>query len=318
MKIILNSDVMFTSKLIRARLPSRLHDLATECARTGVVIAIPRTTLLEVERRQKELVTEAISELERAYNALKEAEISFEEKNSSEVFSVPDVVELFKHLGVKVEIVEPTLEDYHDAHLRACLHLNPQPPGRKSDEMRDLLIWVMALRLAKDGGGILLSRDEVHTHDRGNEEADTAGLLRANDIGEGLELLGVESPSGKLVRILLDPIWQDLRNAELPLPPTIGLRKVENATFVRGERGIESAKFDLHLGSLSGGMLKASVDIAIQGEDITDVTIRQINVDGELWRDGALTIRTNKNVPLVASSSEEALAALREVLGEEL
>ncbi len=318
MRIILNSDLMFTSKLIRARLPSRLRELATECARTGVVIAMLRTTLLEVERRQTELVTEAVSELERAYSALKEAEISFEEKNSSEVFSLPDVVELFKQLGVKVEIVEPTLDDYHDAHRRACLHLNPQPPNKKSDEMRDLLILVMALRLAQDGGAILLSRDDVHTHERGDEEAQSAGLWRARDIGEGLELLGVESPTGRLVRLLLEAVWQDLRDAELPLQPMIGLRKVENASFLRGEQGIEKATFDLNLVSSNGGKLEASVDLAIQGEDITDISVKHINVDGEPWRDGEISIRTNKHVPLVGSSSEEALAALREVIGEDL
>ena len=57
--------------------------------------------------------------------------------------------------------------------------------------MRDLIIWTIALRLAKTGGGaILISRDEVHAHQRGSVEADAAKLHRAKTCDEALDLLG--------------------------------------------------------------------------------------------------------------------------------
>jgi hypothetical protein len=53
----------------------------------------------------------------------------------------------FLHLratGVQLEVENPKLEDYRNAERRACLHLSPQPPETKSDEMRDLVIWEVA------------------------------------------------------------------------------------------------------------------------------------------------------------------------------
>src|SRR2546421_10451680 len=116
---------------------------------------------------------------------------------------------------------------------RACLHLAPHPPDTESDEMRDFVIWAIALRLARVDTSILLSRDKLHTHVRGEEEARAAGLLRAKDVDEGLELLGVESPTAKLVRSILEPIWSDIRDERLPLPEMFQLRRVEEAAFIR-------------------------------------------------------------------------------------
>ena len=73
--------------------------------------------------------------------------------------------------------------------------------------MRDLVIWMVALRVARrDGGAILVSRDEVHTEERGDEEARSAGLLRARSWDEALEQLGRESPAGALARQLLEAV----------------------------------------------------------------------------------------------------------------
>ena len=245
MRIVVNSDILFTQKLVTTDLPSHLQKLPVECARVGAVIVLPRTALLEVERRQKQLMETEISTLERAYNTLRNAGVNFEERQSGELFSLPDFAELFRSAGAKVVVQEPLLEDFDDAHRRACLHLSPHPPDIKSDEMRDLVVWATALRLARDGGAILLSRDEVHTHGRGDEEASAVGLLRAKDIDGALELLGVESPTGRLVRLLLELVWDDLRFVGLPLPTRFSFRKIENAAFIQGKSGLERATFKL-------------------------------------------------------------------------
>jgi hypothetical protein len=93
----------------------------------------------------------------------------------------------FLHLratGVQLEVENPKLEDYRNAERRACLHLSPQPPETKSDEMRDLVIWKVALRVAKrDGKAILVSRDHVHSDERG-EAAEACGLLRVQSLDD--------------------------------------------------------------------------------------------------------------------------------------
>lgn len=318
MRVVLNSDILFTQKLIGTSLPPHLEKLAAECVRMDAVIVLPLTALLEVERRQKQLMEGEIASVERAFTTLRNAGIEFEERESSKLFTLPNLTDLFRNIGAKVAVEEPDLEDFADAHRRACLHLSPRPPDTKSDEMRDLVIWVMALRLAKDGGAILLSRDEVHTHDRGNEEASLAGLLRAKDIDEALELLGVESPALKLVRLMLEPIWGDLRGKELPLPEKFKIRKVEDAAFVRGHAGIEQARFKFETLTDKGGTLQAEVEIKREGEELTSLAFRKISIDEQPFGDTKLDVLINKPVPLPSSDVDEPLAELRDIIGNQL
>ncbi len=315
MKVVVNSDILFTQKLITARLPLHLEKLATECARVDAVIVLPRTALFEVERRQRQLMEGEIAAVERAFTTLRSAGVGFEEKESAKLFALPDLAELFRSIGARVAVEEPLLEDYNDAHRRACLHLPPHPPDTKSDEMRDLVIWVMALRLAQDGGAILLSRDEVHTHDRGDEEADEVGLRRATDVDEALEFLGVESPALKLVRLMLEPIWNDLRSPELPLTEEFRLRKVKDAAFVRGYAGIDKATFKIETSASTGGTLRAEVEIT-RGEEITSIAFREISIDGQPLGSGKVDILINRQVPLPSSDIDEPLAELRDIIGK--
>jgi hypothetical protein len=316
MRIILNSDILFTQSLITKSLPARWRKLATEAARLGAVIVLPRTALFEVDRQQQENLKKEINAVESAYNTLRNAGLGFEERELSELFALPDIAQLFRETGVKVEVAEPLLDDFHDAHRRACFHLSPHPPDTKSDEMRDLVIWAMALRLAKDGGAILLSRDTVHIHERGNDEAASVGLLRVNDIDEALERLAVESPTGSLARLLLEPIWADLRSAGLPVMAAFNLRKIGNAVFVQGESGLERATFNLETAAESGGTLQAEVDIRRMGDEIRSVSLSNVSVDGMAWEAGSITVHLNKAAPLPSLNLDEPLSELKETIGE--
>lgn len=307
MRIVLNSDILYTNWRLRTGLPPPLEKLAVECSKIGAVIVLPRTALLEMERHQTELMESEIRVVEKAYNKLRSLGIAFEEREAAGLFELPDVAELFRVTGAKVEIEEPLLEDFHDAHRRACLHLAPHPPAGKSDEMRDLVIWAMALRLAKNGDVILLSRDEVHTHDRGEDEASSVGLLRAKDVDEALEHLGIERPARKLVRLLLEPIWNDLRAGGLPLLAEPNIRKIEDAAFIQGESGLERATFKLHTGAESGGTLRAEIDITRAEEVIKSASLREISIDGQVWEDGALYIPLNQPVSLPSPDLDEPL-----------
>src|SRR5262249_18263042 len=118
MRILINSDILYSDRL--TKLPRQLQKFAEECAKTGAIIVLTRTTLLEVERHQKDLMNKAIAELESAYELLRNVGVQVQERSAAELFTLPDIAELFRQSGAKVEIEDPTLEDFNDAHRRAC------------------------------------------------------------------------------------------------------------------------------------------------------------------------------------------------------
>jgi hypothetical protein len=176
----------------------------------------------------------------------------------------------------------------------------------------------MALRLAKSDEVILLSRDEVHTHDRGGEEATLVGLRRARDVDEALEFLGVENPAARLVRLMLEPIWSDIRDdQQLPLPEKFKLREIEDAAFVRGRSGIEQANFKFQTATDDERTLRAAVEIKREGEDLTSLAFREISINGQPIGRAKFDVLINKALPLPSLDADEPLAELRDIIGEQ-
>lgn len=142
--------------------------------------------------------------------------------------------------GIDAKVLYPTLDDYRSAHLKACFHESPIPPGSESDEMRDLVIWVTALRIAREhGGAVLLSRDKVHTHTRGDDEADQAGLKRFKGVDDALAYLGAESPVAKPIREILARAWSQFGQHGFPIPEMPSHMSILESRFVRGSTEIE-------------------------------------------------------------------------------
>ena len=124
---------------------------------------------------------------------------------------LPDLVQLIRDTGITCKIEEPTLQDYNKAHQRACLHENPKPPQEKSDEMRDLVIWDISIRIAKENDStLLMSQDKVHTHTRGDNEASDSNLIRCQSFERGYEALDIATESSKEIRLLLEKVWVNL------------------------------------------------------------------------------------------------------------
>lgn len=296
MRVIFNSDVLYQSQLITGELPSNLQRLLRVCCESGITVIIPSTTLLEFDKKQAEYVPEEIARLETAYARLDKYGISYSRVDPSEVVKQIDLIELIKRTGAAVEIVEPTLADFSEAHRRACLHESPHPPGDvKTDEMRDLVIWIISLRLASEyGRALLISRDEVHVHPRGNEEASTAGLLRIKSIEDAIEYLGVENPSADLIKNLLLPVWTDLINAGLPLADPMSLITASQAIFIQGTSGPSSAYCILEAVGSQGNRIKADVEIHTDNGIITKVNLSNISVDGAAWEMTQVEIAPNK------------------------
>ncbi len=168
MQVILNSDVMYHhDRLVREQLSAPMQKLATTCKQRGHTILIPETARLEFDRHQAEMAEKERQRLRTACATLDEHGIGHDSVDFEGIVSPRSLISMIAAAGGAVTEIAPTLGDYQDAHRRAALHEAPHPPDTKSDEMRDLIIWAQALRIARDEGALLICRDKVHTHSMG-------------------------------------------------------------------------------------------------------------------------------------------------------
>lgn len=318
MWVLLNSDLLHTTYLIRDRLPGSIAQLCKACAEHGIPILLPETALLEFRRNQEKLAKAEQKSIESAFKRLERYSVKVDRRDPRELVPRPDIIAMMSELGVKVEVIVPTLDDYNEAHRRACLHNPPQRPDAKSDEMRDLIIWNIAIRVARDAGGaLLLSRDDVHTHSRGDAEASAAGLLREDSIEKGLEVLEIESPTGSLARKILEPIWPDLVAGGLPLPAQVSLKSVSEGVFVQGKKTFEEARFRMIALTDKQDRLEAIIRLKVDEDIIKSVTLDDIRVSGEPWGEGRLELTTNRPAPQQEETYDQRISALRSLLEDE-
>jgi len=147
MKIIIDANILYTNYLIQKALPAGLNSFFEACAKSGHVIVITQTTKLEFDRKQAEAREREMGDIQKAYRTLKKHKIRFNEINPDIVVLEPNLISLLKDSGAKVVQIEPTILDFNYAHHKACLHLTPHPPESKTDEMRDLIVWSIALQI---------------------------------------------------------------------------------------------------------------------------------------------------------------------------
>lgn len=317
MKIILNSDILFNTFLIKNNLSKNFQELFSICQKKGHVIIIPLTTLLEFDRAQLESLNTKTLKLEKAYMLLESLNIKFTRVEPPEVIKKPDLIELVKKSGVEVRVENPTNDDYLEAHKRACLHECPHAPEKKSDEMRDLIIWMIALRYAQqDGNAILISRDEVHVNPRGDNEANSVGLIRFKSEEEVLEYFEVETPAGKLIKQLIKPIWEDLLKAGLPLNQDVSIVGVAQPRFIQGTEGISNAYCLIRLRTFDGKMLKTNIAMKIDNNVIVELELSEIMIDENPWDKKQLALLPNKAISLEKDDYKERIDSLKELIGE--
>src|SRR4030042_2769169 len=238
MKILFNSDLLFVSSLIKDRLPRHIFDFLLACRGKGHEIVIPLTTLFEFNKKQNEYVNKEILALNNASTKLTDYGVSVEEFKPSDLVKSPDLIQLIKATGISCVLEEPTKNDYENAHRRACLRETPHPPDTKSDEMRDLIIWEISLRVARENSGaILMSRDEVHTHHRGDKEASEYGLIRCDSIERAYEALGITTVSGQKIKELIRKVWNKIIDSNLPIVDGGQVVSITKPIFIDTDRG---------------------------------------------------------------------------------
>lgn len=313
MFIVLNSDVLWTGRFSTA-LPNSLQRFVDACRDQDHRIIIPLTTLLEFNRRQSDQVSKERNALRLAYATLDRLGITYDGRDPDAVIIAPDLLSLITSSGTAVEVTEPTLEDYQEAHRRACLHLVPQPPDTKGDEMRDLIIWMTAIRIADENdGALLISNDVVHTHNRGNDEASAVRLTRVHSIEEALEYLEVETPAGQLFRAILVPAWAALAEEGIPVPGSPTVLSVSNPIFIQGSHGLASASCTMKVRATDNQIIQADADVQVSANRQL-VTLTNIKI-GDQALAKPVTVETDVAQEVLADS-EESMAELRRLLEE--
>jgi len=312
MNVVLNSDLIYATYLIEENLPAPLQNLCESCVEQNVPIVVPETTLLEFNNKQQEHADRERSNLRKAFDRLDKYEIEYQFQDPDQLIVTSDLISLLKQTGASVELMIPNDEELREAHRRACLHEPPLSSDSRGNEMRDLIIWLIALRVARDrGGALLLSADRVHTSDYGESEATSFGLLRANSIEAGLELLEFVSPSAELVRELMEPAWQGFIEAGLAIELPIQVSSVKNSRFVQGIGGIGSASFRLK--GLTATRETLLSDVKIESFDnIRRIALSDVFIKDESYSDIAIEIEMLER----ADDYEDRLSGLKDILGE--
>ena len=314
MKVLLNSDVAYSQRL-QSELPRNLSALAKACQERDFEINLPLTTVLEFERQQLAIVQGEREALTSAGATLDKYRIHHEDFNVNELIRTRSLDDLFRNAGVKVQVISPTIEDFNDAHRRASLHLSPQVPNDKGeDEMRDLVIWAISLRVAKlHGGAVLLSRDKIHTGELGRVEAEAAKLSVVPSVDDALRLFKIETPDAKLFIELLTPLWKELPAQGLAVPAEVSVVDVRNARFVRGPSGALFALATIHVRLESGAEKAVVVQLRTPPEGPSEVHVFEA---GEIASVEASALTSAAAPPAPDRAYEERLERLRKVLGE--
>lgn len=315
MRVVLNSDVLYSGLITSAADVPAIMQFFRDVAAAGGVLIFPRTTLLELERRQKEAYEERMAALSNAARVLGKHGVAVPTFDPAEVIRPMSLPAVLQAEGIPYQIEDPDLSDYRLAEHRACLHL---PPGRrdaKSDEMRDLVIWAVACRIAKTAPpAMLVSRDHVHSGELGAEEADAAGLLRAKDFDEALELLGREGPSMKTAKSLLSLGWQRMRELGLPLAGTPTIKRLRNPEFAYDAGGRVSGRFGLS-STHDGATVSAEVAVAQTGASTVTYELADIAVNGTPAVPDAHVFEIEGTLPTEVPTEAERLGELKAILG---
>ena len=283
MTLVFNSDLLFANSLIVNDLPKKLKEFLLQCINheTQHEIIIPLTTLLEFNRKKNEFVEKERKNLKNAKELFSKYDINSDEFDPTIIIKVPDLIEMIQEVGIECKVEKPIKEDYDNAHTKACLKHEPCPPNQKSDEMRDLIIWEISKRIAgENNGAILLSRDEVHTHHRGDEDAVNVDLIRCDSFERAYEALSIETVSAKKIKSLLDNFRYELTESELPVHEGYQIISIKKPKFINTESSTTKVLCEILLNSGDGKKINARMNIEFLNEKPFHVHFSEVVIDG--------------------------------------
>ncbi|MEZ4773885.1 MAG: hypothetical protein R3D00_11940 [Bacteroidia bacterium] len=287
MKIIFNSDILTQLQLPSAKkngdISRSLCQFCQKINQSGHTIIIPKTVELELERIQRDNIKALVEKFKGLQNELEYWGIGHSFRN----YDLPDhfhrdLVAELKSCGASVQIEHPLLEDFQSAQERAALRLPPhsyssENSKKNSDEMRDLVIWCISVRIAtKEEGALLLSKDEIHVSKAGDSEAQSSGLIRLKSLDNALHFLEIESSYDLAVKEVLKRHWNVFLKADF--------NKNENEfklfidSFFQGTEGVEQIIAKIVFLESEGNILSGKVKLMINNEmTITKVIFYELS-----------------------------------------
>lgn len=317
MKVILNSDMLYLNSLIRENLHKSVLDFIEICKEHNHQIVIPLTTLMEFENKQKEFWDKEVTDVNQAINKLKSYGQELENIDADALVKMHNLIDLINKTGVIYTVVDPTKEDFEQAHKKACFHEAPCVPDAKSDEMRDLVIWEIALRVAREEKPVLLlSRDKMHIHHRGDIQASQVGLIRMNSFERAIEAFGLETTSSRKIKEMLNKVWSELLESGLPLVKGADVLSIKQPSFVNSEKGTTDVKAQLQFQTGDGKILNTSINMKFIDNTPLSIKFDEIKIlDQETHKDfqvDPIKVRFGSK-EIIAPYFEERLEDLREL-----
>jgi hypothetical protein len=285
MKIIFNSDLLYADSLI-TELHNKLTTFLNKCKDNNHEIIIPLTSKLEFDKKQSKFVDEEKSKFKNALSMFSKYQIPISNFNIDNLIKNPDLIQLVKDIGLSCDIENPTMTDYENAHRRACLRENPHPPEIKSDEMRDLIIWEIATRIARENDHtILMSRDEVHTHHRGDLEASTVNLIRCNSFERAYEALDIETYSSKIIKSLLKKAWNEIVSSNFPIQDGAQVISIKKPIFKDTYENTSIVSCNAKFDSGDGQEITTRVKIEYVEEQPFIIEFKDIMIDSKAFNE---------------------------------
>ena len=318
MHIIVNSDVLRAGDYLNnRRVPNHHKRVYERCAELGGRVHVPKTSLLEFERYLVEEIAKERVKLDAAYELLDKYGVDAKKIDATDLVTAPSIIDMIRECGVEVIVEEPTAEELRTAHDRACLHQVPHAPDQEG-EMRDTVIWLIALRVCRqNNGGLLISRDKLHRNRFGDEEAARVGLHRVKEFTLASAELGIETPALAVMRALILPVWNDLKGLGIPLSDQPSLRSSSNEKFRNAEEGLEYAKADIIASNGDGADIQAEIEFTVHGDRIVNVTVLSASSDGISIVEESVTADVNRHSDVLPTGPvSDELDSLRELMRE--
>jgi hypothetical protein len=300
MQILLNSDVL-RSVGIGLKSPQEISNSFLEflqvATENGIAIKVPETATLELSRYIDEVIIGRRNKIINAANRLKNYGVMIPSIDEKALIPSVSMDELLESYGMEIEHV--CSADYEEAHRRACLHIAPAPTG-DSDEMRDLIIWMMSIRIAKSqtNGAILISNDNVHHDSRVENEARAVNLVRFREYGDALDHLGELTSEIKFLQEVFTTAWPDLIKIGMPISGATRIIKIKPKIFW-WPKDLEAlyARADIKLSTVEDGItIEMSAFIRLQLDGIVKLTLTNIRRNGELWHNEEIELSVKISV----------------------
>jgi hypothetical protein len=292
--------------------PEWLSDLADTCTST---LLLPAIVLLELEHIRDQKCEQERVEVEEARSLLVDhgVECNIEDIDYRDDFSVVDELSA---VGFDVQVEDHTLDDYNDAVSRAA---GRQPPADEDtkEQVRDLAIWALALRIARErDGAFFVSRDKLFwsKNESVRSEMKSAGLIRFRELRPALGSIGVIDED---VLALLRELWATMIQNDLLLKDPPSWRAIEVRSMRKTSGRIERLVASIEADAVSKGSTELVLKYEVGSGSRSFELLEGSNPGGEQLPTGPFGIEQDETIDLEADQRyEERIELLRSQIGQ--